>query len=74
MTKREAKKQLDTPRRFWNSVRTVNGITVARVCWLNRQYRVVPAGTTFDVAKEMGFKFEKDFYYQDELINYLTKE
>lgn len=74
MTKTAIKKELDQQSiggRFWNSIATIEDITVARVCWLDYQYRIVPKSTTFDEAKERAYKPIIAFRLQSDLINYI---
>lgn len=49
MNKTEIKKELRGDSGFWNSVKIVAGIPVARVCWDKNQYKVLrDKDTTFE--------------------------
>lgn len=76
MTKKEIKLQLDSQSecgKFWNSTAIIGGIKVARVCWLTNQYRVIPINHDFDDVSSRQYKPIAEFYYQDDLINYIQK-
>lgn len=87
MTKKEIDHLLRSDQGFWNSVKVVNGVRVARVCWHNNQYKVIHDNIEFkDITKtvesepdKFGFRksirvYEpiKEFYYKKELVDYIA--
>lgn len=64
MTKNQAIKRL---KGMFNSVRIVNGFIIRRRCWDKNTWQIVDS-ENFDTAKVI-----KDFYYQEELAEYITK-
>ena len=65
MTKTQFRKET---KGMMNQVRTVNGITIAFVGWLNDGWRIVPDGTTFDEASRREYKPIAEYHTREELI------
>ena len=56
-----------------NSVRVIEGVTVARVQWLDMPWRVVENGKTFDEISNRANKPLKEFRNSEDLFNEVFK-
>jgi hypothetical protein len=70
MNKTQATKEL----KMWNSVRVVNGLTIANVGWFNDPWIIVETGKTFDEVSDRSYKPVKSFHTRAELLNELFKK
>ena len=60
---------------LWNNTAVIDGIKVARVAWHSRaQYKVINKGATFEDVSKRDYKPIKEFYYLEELIDYIYDE
>ena len=57
---------------IWNKVIEWEDFTLATVLWhTDREWKVLPAGTTFDQAKERNFEPVAEFHTQQDLWEYI---
>ncbi len=55
---------------MWNGIKEIGGIRIARVCWHEKQWKVLKPSTSWsEVSSDRGWPTE--FYYQEQLINYI---
>jgi len=60
---------------IWNKVIEWDGYTLGTVLWhTDREWKVLPAGTTFEQAKERDFAPIAEFHTQQDLWEYIKEQ
>ena len=70
MNKTQLKKEISL-KTVWNKTKQIGDYTVAWVGWHDNQWKVDKANVSFETLKERNYKPLAEFYYQEDLINYL---